>query len=137
MLHIQPFMRRQLDFLGDHPEVARLISDIPKEGVRGIFVFGSYARGTPRPFSDIDICIIADRDMPRDGKEILYSYASRTIQISLFFDLPPALRFRVLKEGIQLWGADDLELHRIKVSTIRTYFNVRPMIERHIRKVMG
>ncbi|KAF5417150.1 MAG: hypothetical protein C5S48_00945 [Candidatus Methanogaster sp.] len=31
-----------------------------------IYPFGSYARGVEKPFSDIGICVIADKDADRD-----------------------------------------------------------------------
>ena len=103
-------------------------------GVILIYLFGSYARGREKPFSDIDICVVADRGANRD--EIL-SHSSKKIDISIFHDLPLSMRFRVLKEGQLLFLRGDLKLHRIIVATIRSYLDFKPHILRRTERVLG
>lgn len=130
-------MVRAEEFLAEHPEVAGVIRDIPKDGVIAILLFGSHATGRAGPLSDIDLCIVTEEPPSREEKDMLLSHASRTLSISLFGDLPPAVRFRVLKEGVILWGTPDLRLQRIRVRTIRSYWNVKPLLERHAGKILG
>ncbi|MDH7509872.1 MAG: nucleotidyltransferase domain-containing protein [Methanolinea sp.] len=130
-------MVRAEEFLEKHPEVAGVIRDIPKDGVIAILLFGSHATGRAGPLSDIDLCIVTEEPLSREEKDLLLSHASRTLSISLFEDLPPAVRFRVFKEGVILWGTPDLRLQRMRVRTIRSYLNVKPLLERHAGKILG
>jgi len=116
--------------------IDRAIASIPKKGVIGIFLYGSVARGEKKPMSDIDICVVARRDLPRPGKERILVHASPILDITLFWDLPLPIRFRVLREGILLWGEEGLELHRIRRSTLRCYREIGRMIRRHERRMI-
>ena len=116
-------------------EIDRIIEPLRKNrDVISIYLFGSYARGREKPFSDIDICVIADRDANRD--EIL-SHSSKKIDISIFHDLPMSMRFRVIKEGKLLFSRDELKLHRTIVATIRSYLDFKPHIMRRTERVLG
>jgi len=122
-----------------HPEhvkgIDKIIEPFKKDrDVISIYLFGSYARGREKPFSDIDICVIADKHAKRD--EIL-SHSSKKIDISIFHDLPLSMRFRVLKEGQLLFLRDELKLHRIIVATIRSYLDFKPHILRRTERVLG
>lgn len=122
-----------------HPEhtkgIDKIIEPFKKDGdVISIYLFGSYVRGREKPFSDIDICVIADKHANRD--EIL-SHSSKKIDISIFHDLPLSMRFRVLKEGKLLFLRDDLKLHRIIVATIKSYLDFKPHIMRRTERVLG
>jgi hypothetical protein len=130
-------MVRAEEFLEKYPDVREVIREIPKKGVIAIMLFGSHAGGQAGPLSDIDLCIVTENTLSREEKDLILSHASRTLSLSIFRDLPPAVRFRVLKEGVILWGTPDLRLQRIQVETVRAYLNVKPLIERHTRRVLG
>ena len=116
-------------------EIDKIIEPFKKNrDVISIYLFGSYARGREKPFSDIDICVVADRDANRD--EIL-SHSSKKIDISIFYDLPLSMRFRVIKEGKLLFSRDELKLHRTIVATIRSYLDFKPHIMRRTERVLG
>jgi predicted nucleotidyltransferase len=122
-----------------HPEHTKEIDKIiepfkKNRDVISIYLFGSYARGREKPFSDIDICVIADKHANRD--EIL-SHSSKKIDISIFHDLPMSMRFRVIKEGKLLFSRDELKLHRIIVATIKSYLDFKPHILRRTERVLG
>ncbi|MEA3325443.1 MAG: nucleotidyltransferase domain-containing protein [Euryarchaeota archaeon] len=77
--------------------IGKIIEPFKKnKDVISIYLFGSYARGMEKPFSEIDICVIADKDADRDE---MLSHPSKKIDISIFHELPLGMRFRVLKEG--------------------------------------
>ena len=116
-------------------EIDNIIEPLMKNrDVVSIYLFGSYARGREKPFSDIDICVVADRDANMD--EIL-SHSSKKIDISVFHDLPLSMRFRVIKEGKLLFSRDELKLHRTIVATIKSYLDFKPHIMRRIERVIG
>ncbi|MFA7695723.1 MAG: nucleotidyltransferase domain-containing protein [Methanoregula sp.] len=108
-----------------------------KDSVIAIILFGSVARGEARPISDIDLCIITKREIPETEESDLLSYGSEKIDVSLFWDLPPAIRFRIIKEGKTLFCRDPLALHRIKVATIREYLDTAPLIRKYCLHALG
>ncbi len=121
----------------EHPEIYDIIKEIEKNDVYAIYLFGSRATGKARPASDIDICVIAKKDIPKEAREAILSNSSKKIDIVMFWDLPCTIRFRVLKEGKPLYVKDDLLLHRIKADTLKSYLDFQPMIRRHISRTLG
>ncbi|MCD6206423.1 MAG: nucleotidyltransferase domain-containing protein [Methanosarcinales archaeon] len=116
-------------------EIDRIIEPLKKNpDVLSIHLFGSYARGREKPFSDIDICVVADKNADRDA---ILSHSSRKIDLSIFHDLPLLMRFRVLKEGKLLFLRDELKLHRITVATIKAYLDFKPHILRRMERVLS
>jgi predicted nucleotidyltransferase len=117
-------------------EIDRVVAGIPKEGITAIFLYGSVARGEEKPLSDIDICVVAPKGISRTDKERILVHAFPKIDITLFWDLPLPIRFRVLREGILLWGEEGIELHRIRRSTLHCYREIGRMIHRHERRML-
>lgn len=123
-------------------EIENLIKKVVKElkkikEVKGLYLFGSYAKGTEKPISDIDICVITEKNVSRNKREEITSYSGRKVQISLFWDLPVAIRHKVLKEGKLLFERDELLLHRITVNTWKEYMDFKPTIERFTKLYLG
>ncbi len=118
-------------------DLGEIIKDIDKSDIDAIFLFGSYTSGKVKPTSDIDICVITKRDIHKDAKEAIQSNSSKKIDLSIFWDLPIAIRYRILKEGKPLYVKDGLTLQRIKADTLRTYLDFQPVIRRHISRVLG
>jgi predicted nucleotidyltransferase len=114
----------------------RAISGIPKEHVIAILLYGSVARGEEKPISDIDLCVIAERGISRGAGERILSHASPSLDITLFWDLPLPIRYRVLREGNLLWGEEGLALHRIRRATLHCYREIGRMLRRHERRVL-
>jgi hypothetical protein len=119
------------------PELGDVIEAIDKSYVDAIYLFGSCASGRAKPMSDMDICVIAKKEIPKEAKEAILSNSSRKIDMVLFHDLPYSIRFRVLKEGKLLYVRDVLTLQRIKTETLKYYLDFRPVIDRHIARTLG
>lgn len=119
-------------------EISNVIEDLKKNlYIDAIYLFGSYATGNARPFSDIDICVITNKDIPKDEKESILSNSSKKIDISLFYDLPLNIRFRVIKDGKLLYRRDELLTHRTKVKTVNEYLDFKHIIMRHSLRLFG
>ena len=99
--------------------------------VEAVYLFGSYAKGNPKPFSDRDICVITERNITKEVKEEILSNSSKKIDISIFWDLPLSIKFRVIKEGELLYKKDDLKLQKVKVDTFKAYLEFQPIIKEH------
>ncbi|WRQ72874.1 MAG: nucleotidyltransferase domain-containing protein [Methanosarcinales archaeon Met12] len=121
----------------DEMEIDKVIDELKRDGIEAIYLFGSMAKGSVKPFSDIDLCVLTEKDISKKVKEEILSNSSKKIDISIFWDLPPTIRFRVLKEGEILYKKDDLTLQRAKVDTLKSYLDVQPMIKRHCSHILG
>jgi len=117
-------------------KIKSVVDELKREEVQAIYLFGSYAKGNARPSSDIDICVITEKKIPRSAKEEIMSNSSRHIDISLFWDLPPVIRFRVFREGRLLYAKDKLSLQRLKVATLKSYLDIQPMIKKYCTHVL-
>jgi predicted nucleotidyltransferase len=114
----------------------QIISELKEiKDVEAIYLFGSYAKNKVKPYSDIDLCLITPKGLPDKKKALLGSHSSDKIDISLFWDLPLSIRFRVFSEGKLLYCKDELFLLRVKVDTIKEYLDFQPVIERHVKRV--
>ena len=114
----------------------RAVGQIPKDRVIAIYLYGSVARGERKPLSDIDVCVITVQGIPRQEKERILVHASPLLDITLFWDLPIPIRFRVLREGKLLWGEEGLDLHRIRRGTLKCYREIGRMLRRHERRTL-
>jgi len=116
-------------------QITTVTDDLKKISfVDAIYLFGSYAAESTRPFSDIDISVIVNKDIPKEKKEEMLGNSSLQIDISLFYDLPLNIQFRVIKDGKLLYYKDELLTHRIKVKTINDYLDFKHIITKHIIK---
>lgn len=114
------------------------VSEIKKEKeVSGIFLFGSHATGRAKPYSDIDICVLARKGIPRKTKERILSNSSRKTDITIFWELPPQIRFRVIREGKVLFARDNKELQRAEVETVKSYLDFKHVLEFFEKKYVG
>ncbi|HGE69996.1 TPA: nucleotidyltransferase domain-containing protein [Candidatus Poribacteria bacterium] len=102
--------------------------------VHAVILFGSYAKGRIKPISDIDICVITDKDITFEQKVAIVGLASDKLDISIFGELPLPIQFRVFREGKILFNRDWLTLHRIRIETVREYLDFLPIIERYINR---
>jgi predicted nucleotidyltransferase len=114
-------------------ELKKIVEELKKiKAVKCVYLFGSYAVRKQLPFSDIDICVIADKISKKEEGKIL-SLASKKVQISLFNELPIYIKFKVLKEGKLLFNKDEEFLHKIVFSTVKEYLDFRPLLKRFER----
>ncbi len=117
-------------------KIKPIVDELQREEVHAIYLFGSHAKGNAGPTSDIDICVITEKEIPRSAKEKIMSNSSRHIDISLFWDLPQTIRFRVFREGKPLYAKEELLLQRLKVATLKSYLDIQPMIKRYCTHVL-
>jgi len=128
---------KTVSITGVEEQIKLIVDELRRDEVDAIYLFGSYAKGTTKPISDLDICVLTKRAIPKRVKEEILSNSSKKIDISLFWDLPPTIRFRVLKEGELLYKRDEMVLQRVKVDTIKSYLDIQPMIKRHCIRILG
>jgi predicted nucleotidyltransferase len=116
-----------------------LIHDLSEnDQVVAIYLYGSYARKEPKPYSDVDIAVITQMmDPPRYLKEIIGSYSSEKIDVQVFSDLPLSAQMQVLVQGISLFVRNKDSLWRIIKSVSLTWMDLEPMRYRWRKRIIG
>lgn len=105
--------------------------------VEAVYLFGSYATGKEKPISDIDICVITEKSIQNSKKLEIMSYAGRTVEISLFHDLPISLKAKIFKEGLPLFQRNKPFLADVKLATMKEYLDFKPTLDRFTRLYIG
>ncbi len=99
------------------------------------WLFGSAARGTAGPSSDVDIAILGSgrpkprrlADLPLDVQAELASALGREVDIVLLDDAPADLTHRVLRDGVLLIERDRAARLRFEVDARNRYFDMQPI----------
>ncbi len=105
-------------------------------------LFGSYARGTAGPLSDLDIAVLFKPDLSKterflfrgeiaeDVRRIVAQTSgsrSKGVDVVDLDSAPPLLKFEVFRDGKVLWTASDELLVDAKVDAIRKYLDTKPL----------
>lgn len=102
------------------------------------YLFGSEARGTAGPLSDVDVAVLLHPTVPADQfsdvqisllAEIMGIIKRNDIDLVVLNRAPAALRFRVIRDGQVLFCRDGAVLTRFRFSTLRDYHDTRPLRE--------
>jgi predicted nucleotidyltransferase len=99
--------------------------------VKAIYLFGSYTRNEMHLHSDIDLCVIADKENVYLERELM-RIGKGKLDISLFCRLPLPIRFRVFREGKLLYIKDRDFVDKLKIATFKGYLDIKPLINRYI-----
>jgi predicted nucleotidyltransferase len=105
--------------------VARAVLELFPD-LLGVWLFGSFALGSARPDSDIDIAILAEHPIEQD-----WDYLGKLGRLSLRFgrmvdlvDLrtaPPLLRFEVFSDGIRIAARDPVACDFFETTAVSAY----------------
>ncbi len=120
-------------------DIISLMYDLSKNyQVLAIYLYGSYARMEPKPYSDIDIAVITQMTDPlRDLKEIIGSYSSKKLDVQVFSDLPLPARMQVLAQGVPLYIRNEDSLWSVIKSVSLSYMDLEPMRNRCKERLLG
>jgi len=120
-------------------DIISLMCDLSKNNqILAIYLYGSYARNEPKPYSDIDIAVIARMtDPPRDLKEIIGSYSSKKLDVQVFSDLPLPARMQVLAQGVPLYIRNADSLWSVIKSVSLSFMDLEPMRNRCRERLLG
>lgn len=117
---------------------ATVVSRLKKiPDIKAVYLFGSYATGKEKPISDIDLCVITEKNIHQSKKLDILSCAGRDVEISLFHDLPISLKAKVFREGKLLFCRDKRLLIDIKLAAMKEYLDFKPVLDRFTRVFMG
>jgi predicted nucleotidyltransferase len=118
----------------------RAFFDARSSDVATAYLFGSVARETARPDSDVDVAVLLRRsppptleglqlDMASDLEEVL----GRSVDLVVLNGAPPDLVHRVLRDGRPIADADPSARIAFEVRARNEYFDILPHLERYRR----
>ncbi len=116
----------------DVESVARQICRV--RNVKAVLLFGSHARNQPNALSDIDLCVVGPLRASQKAQAL--SYSSDNLDISIFGELPIAIRFRIVQEGKPITVKDQDYLHDLWCNTIQEYLDFKPVLDKYVREVL-
>lgn len=104
--------------------------------VAAVYLFGSTARGTAGPLSDIDVGLLLSRDADEEAvvgrltDALARTFRTDRVDVVSLTSMPIPVRYRVLRDGIRLLERDRSARIRFAVETIRHYLDFQPLRER-------
>ncbi len=109
-----------------------------RQGVAAAYLFGSVARGTAKPRSDVDVAVLYEGDPPADlagsGVELagdLERLLKRTVDVIVLNRAPADLVHRVLRDGHILLDRDRSRRIAFEVQSRNEYFDLLPHLLRY------
>lgn len=91
-----------------------------------IVLFGSRARGTSRPDSDVDVCVVAQalRGNELDLQAALSEAMGGDVDLVRFEHAGPVLRYHAVFAGRRLWGSD-AAFARLRLRVLKEWQDAR------------
>lgn len=105
--------------------------------------FGSRARGSSTPASDLDVAVGLAAGVRLEPQELgelvstLEAATGQTVDLVLLDEAPPALAYRVFRDGQVLFERDHAALVERKTRAILDYLDFRPIEEIAVRGVLA
>jgi uncharacterized protein len=106
-----------------------------RDDVAAVYVFGSVARGTAGPGSDVDVAVLFNAPPPHtlDGARFtlegdLERAMHTPVDLVVLNDAPVDLRIRVLRDGRLLIDRDRSARIAFEVHTRNEFFDLEPML---------
>lgn len=120
-------------------QVAKLIRTVEQDReVLSVFLYGSAARDDNYKESDVDICLLMKpgsyTPLQLSQKKLEY-LKMFDMDIQIFQQLPLYIRARIIKEGRNLFCADEDLLYQIFFSTIREYGDFEHIYRDYLKEV--
>jgi predicted nucleotidyltransferase len=116
-----------------------LLSEAPDEVVAA-WVFGSVARGTAGPASDVDVALLYAHDPPQTYSALplrfeghLEQALARRVEILVLNSAPVDLVHRVLRDGVLVLERDRSVRIAFEVRARNAYFDLLPILRRYRR----
>lgn len=114
------------------------------EGIAAAWLFGSVARGTARPDSDVDIGVLFREDPPLtlagyrfDLEADLESLLGLPVQLVVMNRAPADLAIRVLREGKLLVNQAPSRRIEFEVRTRNEYWDLEPYLRLYRHQAVG
>ena len=114
-------------------KAARLLADDPR--ILALWGFGSRARGTHGPRSDVDLAVLLDAaptlmEKLRLRADVVDDLGRDDVDLVVLNQAAPLLRYEVLKDGRRLFARDEEAADAFELRALREYLDTR-----HLRAV--
>ncbi len=127
------------------PTIERLrsvLAEAPAQ-VAAAYVFGSVARGTASPVSDVDLGVLLTQAPASTLEGRLLDYEAELerqlgvpVQVVIVNDAPPDLAHRVLRDGVIILERDRSARLRFEVRTRNLFFDLEPFLTRYRKRAV-
>ncbi len=121
-----------------------LAANAEREGIAAAYLFGSVARGTPRPGSDVDVGILYSEEPPATLKGLglalegdLEDLLQRAVQVVVLNRAPVDLVIRVLRDGKLLVDRERSKRVRFEVRSRFEFWDLEPYLKLYRRTGEG
>ena len=109
------------------------------------YVFGSRSRGQAGQLSDLDLGILVRDSLSPQARldlaaaliEQIERLTDEPVDLVILNDAPPALRHRVIRDGVLLFARDDGARVAFESRAIREFLDFQPVLERYDRALMA
>jgi uncharacterized protein len=92
------------------------------------YVFGSHARGTARPDSDVDVAVLlAEGSDPARRQVELSAALASGVDVVVLNTAPVELGYRVLRDGVLILDRDERARTNHWVRTVDRYLDAEPL----------
>lgn len=115
---------------------ADLESLFQKYGVSLAYLFGSSARRTEGPLSDIDIAVLFSQELKRDQyakaqvslmAELIGFFHKDDVEVAVLNTAPPLLRYEVYQDGVLIYSSSEEARVDFEVKALRDYCDTARM----------
>ncbi len=101
--------------------------------IQAVYLFGSVAEGRVNALSDVDIAILADRDLPKQRLWRLEDHWASAwpdwVDLHVLNLAPPAAQFEIITRGRKLWIKDLAQVADFESLVRRRYWDLEPLLE--------
>jgi predicted nucleotidyltransferase len=120
---------------------AFLAARAEEEGLAAAYLFGSVARGTARPESDVDVGLLYAEEPPPGLEGLAFHLEAelerllhRPVQVVVLNRAPVDLARRVLRDGKLLLDRDRSRRVGFEVRTRREFWDLEPVLRQYRRQ---
>lgn len=106
--------------------------------VLAVFLYGSRVRGEASPKSDIDICLVTDKNAlgSKDSFQIRLEYMQDfDFDMQIFSQLPIYVRVNVIKDGELLFCRNEDQLYELVFKVIREFADFEHIYRDYLEEV--
>ena len=119
--------------------IVKLIKTAKQDNkILAVFLFGSAARKDGHKQSDVDICLIMRQSsyspVELSQKKLEYLEAFN-MDVQIFQQLPLYIRMRVIREGKNLFCADEDALYQLVFNTISAFEDFKYIYQDYLKEV--
>ncbi|MBM3135452.1 MAG: nucleotidyltransferase domain-containing protein [Chloroflexi bacterium] len=132
-----------------HPRIIAIEEHLPR--LREIFrrpelvlayLYGSYAKGHPWTYSDVDIAVLFDQSVaPESYLDHKLRYIDEVTQLLHFENIdiqelngaPVEFSYRVIRDGLLLYARSEEERARFEAAILEEYLDFRPVLDTYYR----